>query len=632
MAVLFGWSYFYAPPKPADNTNTATAANANAAQPTPQASVAPQAPTPTPETASSTPDSAPNRSIKIKSELYEITLDSRGALATSWVLIRNRTPKNDFAIFADGSTPDDQKPLELISKKALEQNPRELPFRLLTGDQNITNAANERNYQISAPEDEITLRPGEEKKIEFTMTGDNGVTVKKEFLFRADSYIADLAIELKQNGQPVPNTRLAIGASIGDQGINFHNLYHTESEAVIEIDGDIKRHQGGYSFTFGADNRATLTDSGKIDWVAMADAYFAMTAIPASPVSTVEYQALKYEVPIEPVYESIFSWVIRREKSTETRHLVTAFMPIPADGTVTQVFTGTKDYFLLSHLSGDFLFGGPDGSLKGADGRTVSIVNLINFSNYWWLRWLTKPLSIPILHALHYINTFTHNYGIAIIIFTFLFYSLLFPLRWSQSKSFKKASGNAPKMKEIQDKIKALQKKGVPTDDPRMRELQMQQLKMTKDALPIGGCLPMLLQFPLLIAFYTAITISFDARQATFMWLPDLSASDPYHILEFLFAGSMVLAMKFTPTAAAVTPEQQMQQKMMTYLMPAMMLWVMWMAPAGLLIYWLFGNVVSFGQQMLINKMNKPNEPPAAEIVKEVPKNAKKVKPKLSTS
>jgi YidC/Oxa1 family membrane protein insertase len=260
------------------------------------------------------------------------------------------------------------------------------------------------------------------------------------------------------------------------------------------------------------------------------------------------------------------------------------------------------------------------------------LVDLINFSNYWWLRWLTKPLSIPIVYALRFFSAITHNYGVAIIVFTFLFYSLLFPLRWSQSRSFKKASGNAPKMKAIQDQIKDLQKKGVPMDDPRMRELQMQQLKMTKDALPIGGCLPMLLQFPLLLAFYTAITVSLDARQATFMWLPDLSAADPWHILEFAFAGSMILAMKFTPTAATVTPEQQMQQKMMTYLMPVMMLWVMWTAPAGLLLYWLFGNVVSFGQQMLINRMNKTNQPPTSEIVKEVPRGAKNVKPKLSTS
>jgi YidC/Oxa1 family membrane protein insertase len=625
LAVLFGWSYFFAP-KPTNNSNTA--ANANVEQPAaPQQTAAPQAPgpqaAPVQETVAVTPDNTPSRSIKIKSPLYEVTLDSKGAVATSWLLLRNRTNKSDYAVYADGSNSENEKPLQLISEKAAEQNPRELPFRLSTADQNITNFANERNYQISAPENEITLGAGEEKQIEFSLVGENGLTAKKIFVFRGDSYVADLNIELKQNGQPVPNSKLAIGASIGDHAINYHNLYHTESEAVVSIDGDIKRHQGGYSFKYDADNRASLADTGTIDWVGMGDSYFAMAAIPASPVQGAEYKAFKYDVPIQPVYHSIFSWVTRSPTVTETRHLVTAYMPIAADGSTTKVYTGTKDYFLLNHLSD---------SLKGADGRSVSLVNLINFSNYWWLRWLTKPLSIPIIYALQFFNSITHNYGVAIIVFTFLFYSLLFPLRWSQSRSFKKASGNAPKMKEIQDKIKDLQKKGVPMDDPRMRELQMQQLRMTKDALPIGGCLPMLLQFPLLLAFYTAITVSLDARQATFMWLPDLSAADPMHILEFAFAGSMILAMKFTPTAATVTPEQQMQQKMMTYLMPVMMLWVMWTAPAGLLLYWLFGNVVSFGQQMLINRLNKTNEPPTAEIVKDVPGNAKRVKPKLSTS
>ena len=623
MVVLFGWTYLFSPTKPVDNSNTATVANANVAAPTPAPTV--QAQPQTPAAVATSPDTTPNRTITIKSPLYEVTLDSKGAVASSWILLKNKSPMGEYPVYADGSNGTEQKPLQLISPRALDQNPRELPFRLSTADPNVTNLLNDRNYQISAPEETVTLSDGQEKKIEFTLAGENGIEVKKTFVFRGDSYVADLAVDLKQNGQPVPDTKLVIGASIGDHAINYHNLYHTESEAVAAVNGDIKRHLGSYSFTYDANNQATLSDNGPIDWVGMSDAYFGMAAIPATPVQTVEYRASKYDVPIQPVYENIFRWAIRSPKITETRHLVTAYMPVATDGSVTKIYTGTKDYFLLNSLSD---------SLSKEVGREVSIVNLINFSNYWWLRWLTKPLSIPILYALHYINGVTANYGLAIIIFTFLFYSLLFPLRWSQSKSFKKAAGNAPKMKAIQDQIKDLQKKGIPVDDPRMRALQMEQLKMTKDALPIGGCLPMLLQFPLLIAFYTAITVSLDARQATFMWLPDLSAADPWHVLEFGFAFSMILAMKFTPTAPAVSPEQQMQQKMMTYLMPVMMLWVMWTAPAGLLIYWLFGNVVSFGQQMLINRLNKKNQPPTTEIVDSVPSGAKKVKgkPKLSTS
>lgn len=620
MAVLFGWQYFFAPKPPVDtNSNTATQANTaentNTALPTP-------APQPAqPEVATQTPDTTPSRTITIKSSLYEVTLDSKGALATSWIILKNKSPKSEYPIYADGSVEGNKKPLQLISQKALEQQPRELPFRLITPDQNLNTALNDRNYQISVGDDTINLVAGDEKQIEFSLTGDNGVEVKKSFVFRGDSYVADLAVTAKQNGQPIANTSLAIGASVGDHAINYHNLYHTEAEAVAAKDGDIIRHWGNYSFEYDAAGQAKLSDKGNIDWVGMSDAYFAMAAIPAAPVSSAEYKASKYDVDIEPVYDSIFNWVIRRPKKTETRHLVTAFMPIPGDGSVTKIFTGPKDYFLLNDLSK---------SIKAADGRAISIVDLINFSNYWWLRWLTRPLSIPILYALNFFNGLTQNYGVAIIVFTFLFYMLLFPLRWSQSKSFKKASGNAPKMKELQDKIKAMQKKGVPNDDPKMRALQMEQLKMTKDALPIGGCLPMLLQFPLLIAFYTAITIAVDVRQASFLWLPDLSAADPWHILEFAFALSMILSMKLMPTAAAVTPEQQMQQKMMTYLMPAMMLWVMWTAPSGLLLYWFFGNIVSFGQQMVINRLNKTNTPPGTDIVDSVPNGAKQVKPKMA--
>lgn len=632
MAVLLGWSYFLAPKAPTDNANANVAANtATTSTPVPAATASTPEIT---EAAAMPATNAPQREITIDSPLYQVKLDSKGGLATSWIIKKNISPKADFPVYADGSNTANEKPLQLISTKALEQQPREIPFRIVTGDNALDLMINEGVFDLSgADTDAISLNNGD-RTIEFSMKSDvmlRGVTqpleVRKKFTFSANSYLSDLAVTVLLNGQPVPNTKLMIGASIGDHAIAHHNFYHIEPEAVAAVDGDIKRHQGNYAFTYDANNQASLTDSGKVDWAGVGDAYFAMAAIPATQVQGVEYKASKYDVQTEPFFNSIFQWVMRSPTTQETRHLVTAYLPITSDGSVTKIFTGTKDYFLLNSLSGD---------LSNTAGRALDLTNLINFSSYWWLRWLTKPIGILILHALNFFNALTQNYGVAIIVFTFLFYSLLFPLRWSQSRSFKKASGNAPKMKDIQDKIKELQKKGVPNDDARMRALQMEQIKLTKDALPIGGCLPMLLQFPLLIAFYTAVTVSMEVRQASFIWLPDLSAADPWHILEFAFALSMILSMKFTPqpAAAAATEEQmqqqQMQKKMMTYFMPLMMLWVMWSAPSGLLLYWFFGNIVSFAQQMVINRMNKTDLPPGTEIVDSVPKGAKQVKPKLA--
>lgn len=623
MIVLFGWTYFFAPKKPAtDNANTAQNVSNTAQTPVQQAQQAPVQ-TQQPQTIAATPDNIPNKTITIKTPLYQVKLDSKGAVATSWILFKDVSPQGESSLFADGSTTNDKKPLELISPEALTRNPREVPFRFLTGDQSIDSVVNDRNYEISVAEETIELAQGQEKPVVFTLRDASGLEVTKSFLFRADSYVSDLQTKLTKNGQTVPNTKLAIGASIGDQGIAHHNFYHIEPEAVAFVDGSVRRHQGGYAFTYNNENQSSLADNGSISWAGVADAYFAMTAIPTAPVQGLEFRASKYEVQTEPFYDGVFSWITRNPKTSEIRHLVTAFVPVNADGSTTKIYTGTKDYFALNAY---------DKNLSNEVGRTLYLEDLINWSNYSWIRPVTKFLSIPILYSLNFINNFTHNYGISIIIFTILFYSLLFPLRWSQSRSFKKASGNAPKMKEVQDKLKDLQKKGVPMDDPRMRELQMEQLRMMKGAVPLGGCLPMLLQFPLLIAFFTAVTVSLSIRQASFMWLPDLSAGDPYHILEFAFVISMVLAMKFTPTAATVTPEQQMQQKMMVFIMPVMMLFFMWGSPAGLLLYWFCGNIVSFGQQMVINKLNKTGEPPKEEIVSEVPKNAKKVKPKLSTS
>lgn len=622
MAVFFGWSYFF-PAKKIEqtNSNTAQVVADNQTAPAPQTQPIQTAQQ---SVAVSVTDNTPDRQITIKTPLYQVKLDSKGALATSWILLKNQSRQGEYPVFADGSTANNQKPLELISQEALSRSPRDIPFRLATGDANLDALLNDRNYQISVAEDEITLETGQERQINFTLTDENGVEVTKSFLFRADNYIADLGVKLTRGGQTVPNTKLLVGASIGDHAINHHNFYHIESEAVAAVNGDIVRYQGNHAFTYDANNQSLLAVPGTVDWAGVGDAYFAMAAIPAVQTQGLEYHASKYEVQTQPYYDGIFSWITRREKTSEMRHLVTAYVPINADGSVTKIYTGTKDYFALNDYND---------ILTNSVGRPISIENLINFSNYSIVRWFVKPISIPILYALTFINNFTHNYGVAIIIFTFFFYSLLFPLRWSQSRSFKKAARNAPKMKELQDKLKDFQKKGIPADDPRMRELQMEQLKMMKTAVPLGGCLPMILQFPLLISFYTAVTISLAIRQAHFLWLPDLSAGDPWHLLEFAFAISMVLAMKFTPTAAAVTPEQQMQQKMMMYLMPVMMLWVMWSAPAGLLLYWFFGNIVSFGQQMIINRMNKTgDEPPKEEVVDSIPKNVKKVKPKLSTS
>ncbi|MDQ3749819.1 MAG: membrane protein insertase YidC, partial [Acidobacteriota bacterium] len=208
MAVLFAWTYFFPTKKPEQtNSNTAQVVN-TAATPAPEIS---QNQTTQPLAIASVPDDTPNRTITIKTPLYQVKLDSKGALATSWILLKNQSRQGEYPIFADGSTGYNQKPLELISQEALSRSPRVIPFRLSTGDPNLNAVLNERNYQISASEETIALETGQERQIDFTLTDASGVEVTKSFLFRADSYVADLGIKLARNGQLVPNTKLLIG-------------------------------------------------------------------------------------------------------------------------------------------------------------------------------------------------------------------------------------------------------------------------------------------------------------------------------------------------------------------------------------------------------------------------------------
>ena len=165
----------------------------------------------------------------------------------------------------------------------------------------------------------------------------------------------------------------------------------------------------------------------------------------------------------------------------------------------------------------------------------------------------------------------------------------------------KKAQKLAPKMKEIQEKMK-----GMKQTDPRLKELQMDQLRLMKEGNPLGGCLPLLIQMPFLFALYRAITISLDFRQASFLWIPDLSAAEPYliHILPILMTGTMVVLQLVTPAPSA----DPMQRKMMAVGMPLVMLYVLWSAPSGLVLYWLVGNIVGFTQQFLINRWTKSDD------------------------
>jgi YidC/Oxa1 family membrane protein insertase len=575
-AILFLWSYFVpvkppqptSPPSQGSPQPTATPANQPTATP---------APTP-PGTVTETATAAPHRTILIKTPLYDAKLDSRGAEAISWIIKKNKDSGQE--IYSVGGGKNQRVPLELISPKGLERQPREAPFQLVTGDSAVDGLLGSAMYAVDgldqgAGDSEVVLGPGEKKRLTFLFSDKaSGVDVVKTMVLDGDGYGVDLEITLKRGGQVIPQAKVRVGPSIGDQGVKHYSFYSVAPEVVASAGDNVERHQSqAINENKGSPDRLTI--AGPVDWAGVGDTYFAMVAVPSKRLEGLEIHTTQYDYT--------------GNGKPEKRYLITAWVPVPTDGSRTIIYAGPKDHYLLTEASRN---------LSQAVGRSIDLEGLID---YGWFSWMSRPLAVPILKSIKWLRQLTNSYGIAIILFTIVIYSLFFPLKWRSSKSMKKAQKLAPKMKELQEKIK-----GMKQTDPRLKELQVEQLRLMKEGNPLGGCLPLLIQMPFLFALYRAITISLDFRQATFLWLPDLSAGDPYHILEVLMAGTMIVLQLITPAPSA----DPLQRKMMAIGMPLFMLYVLWGAPSGLLLYWLVGNIVGFSQQFLINRWTNTDDDP----------------------
>ena len=586
VAILFGWSYFFPvkPPTPQPGATPSPSASSTTA---PTATTSPQPtsalPTPAPNVSA-----AAKRIITIDTPLYEAKFDTLGAEPISWIIKLNKLTK--VPIFSVAKPKHDQVPLQLISPEGLSRQPRIVPFQLHTGDAALDAALSSSTYKVEGVQEagdvDVKLAKGEKKDLTFVFEDANRVQVRKKIVFDADYYETDLSLVVKRGDEAVPQVKLAIGPSIGDQGVPHHTFYSVAPEAVSYVNGKLERHPpAGINSNSSSPDKLVL--NGPVDWAGVADTYFGMVAVPDKPTEGLEYRTTAYE------YKPSTG-------TAEKRFLTTALMPVPADGSRIVIYAGPKDHDLLTAASKEI----------GGLVQRPQPLDLEGMIDYGWLGWISRPLAVPILRAITFLNEVTGSYGVAIILFTIIIYSLFFPLKWRSSKAMKKAQKLAPKMKELQEKMK-----GMKQNDPRMKDLQMDQLRLMKEGNPLGGCLPLLIQMPFLFALYRAITISLDFRQASFLWIPDLSAAEPHfiHILPILMTGTMVVLQLVTPAPSA----DPMQRKMMAVGMPLFMLYVLWSAPSGLVLYWLVGNIVGFTQQFLINRWTKsddeevPAPPPA---------------------
>jgi YidC/Oxa1 family membrane protein insertase len=274
-------------------------------------------------------------------------------------------------------------------------------------------------------------------------------------------------------------------------------------------------------------------------------------------------------------------------KDAAGKPLATLSVALSGSGqTADRVYVGPKDVEILESLH------------LGLE-RTV---------DFGWYGILARPL----LWLLKRTYSWVGNFGVAILLVTLMIRIALFPLMHKSYASMKKMQKLAPKMNAIRDKYKKA--KSDAAQRAKMNQ-ELMALYQTEGYNPMSGCLPIVLQLPILVAFYNVLSRSIELRHAPFaLWIKDLSAVDHTYVLLILMTVSMYVQQAMTPSTADPT------QKKIFMAMP--LLWGFFLKdmPSGLVLYWLFSNILTIGQQVLINKIVKDDEPVPARVSGRKPK------------
>lgn len=382
----------------------------------------------------------------------------------------------------------------------------------------------------------------ESKKLTFTQLYPNEMKVEKIFTFHPAKYAIDLEVRvLNLSKTAVSQTAL----------LSWHQYVDPKAES------DSYGHDGPISFI---NNDVELYEVKKIDsgkllgpnvaWAGYESKYFIASMVPQNPTLT------------------------SLSLSVDARNMVSVNLKSPQN-IIPPGQVGSFNYSLY--------LGPKVHDILKAQG--VGLENSVDFNS--WIPGM-KWLSIALLISLKFLNDYVKNYGIAILILTLIIKIIFWPLGNKSYKSMKE-------MQKLQPKIAALREK-YQKDKTKLSQETMALYK-THKVNPLGGCLPMVIQIPVFFGLYKALMYSIELRHAPFYWwIQDLSAKDPYYITPIIMGGTMLIQQKMTPGMG-----DPLQQKIMM-LMPVFFTFLFLSFPSGLVLYWLFQNILSIGQQYYINK------------------------------
>jgi YidC/Oxa1 family membrane protein insertase len=485
----------------------------------------------------------------IESSLYKVTFTNRGAQVKSWIL---KKFDNDAQ----------NGPLDLVNRAASQKYG--YPLSIWTYDETLRNKLNSAMFvpsnqgQLSAPA-EITFEYSDPEVVArktfhfdptYVLTTEVSVIYKGAEIFAAPAWPAGFGDQLT-------------AASYASARIDYHNDASTERTAFVFPSFisrlALKNISGGN------------TIRGPFEWAGPGDQYFTSIFIPNDPETAAMVMLRNpLQIPRDPQKPSSAETI-----NTDVIGVAVGNLHGASSG---RLYVGPKELASLEVVNVPTVHNG-DTDLRG----TVDFGwwGLISRPLFLWLKW-----------------TYNHvypNWGWAIVIQTLIITIALLPLRITQMKSMLKMQRIAPQIKSIQEKYKKYSLR-----DPRKAAMneEVAALYKKEGVNPAGGCIPLLIQFPFLIAYYRMLGIALDLRHAHWLWITDLSAKDPYMILPILMVVSMFTMQRMTPQAG-MDPSQQ---RMMNWMMPLMMGFLFFNFAAGLNLYYAETNLISMAQQAIMNR------------------------------
>jgi YidC/Oxa1 family membrane protein insertase len=514
------------------------------AQPAPPATATTAKAPAVPAAAGATKQAAGETETVLENDLYRITFTNRGAQVKSWILKK-------FDNEAENGR------LDLVNPAAASQFG--YPLSLWTYDADLRGKLSSALY-VSSQEG----RQSTPATVTFEYA-EKELSVRKTFSFD-HTYIVKVDTSVTYKGNWVAALP-AWPAGFGDQVTPaFYNSATIDYQFNKNIERvAIKKLSGGG------------TVPGPFHWAGPSDLYFAAVFIPDDPASAAMVTLRNsLSVATDPQ---------KNPNEKANVEVIGAAVGNLHGPTSERVFVGPKELEVLQKVP-----------VPGVSGGDNDLNGLVDFG--WW-GIIAKPLFVWLKWTYHHM---VPNWGWAIVIQTLIITIALLPLRITQMKSMLKMQRVAPQIKAIQEKYK---KYGL--RDPRKAQMneEISGIYKREGVNPAGGCLPMLIQFPFLIAYYRMLGAAIDLRHAHWLWIKDLSAAEPFpYILPIIMVVSMLLVQKMTPQAGM----DPTQQKMMTIMMPLMMGFIFFRLAAGLNLYYAESNLISIAQQAIMNRTSLGKE------------------------